>query len=229
MLLVLSSFTGRLRAARIAALTLALVAPLGAQAAQTVDQQNLSGGAGIGPTRTQSYQQALTAGATGLLTQVDLHVLYLACCTQPAGFAATNTFQLDIWDAAPWNGAPVNSLSPLASFPLTVTQIGWLSVDVSSAGLVLAPGQAFGIGVRSDVYWDLGLDSSPFNPYGGGSLWGNGGVINSNPQGVGAWDLVFRTYVDPLAAVPEPASAALMGLGLAAVATRAGRRRASAG
>jgi hypothetical protein len=212
---------------RRALAALSLVLPLAANANLVIDQQNLSGGAGIGATRTQSYQQGFTAAGSGLLAQVDLHVLYLACCAQPAGFGATDTFFVDVYGTPAWNGLPYNSHAPLASIPVAVTQTGWVSVDVRPAGLVLSPGQPFAIGLRSDVYWDLGIDSSPFNPYAGGSLWGNGGLINASNQGVGAWDLVFRTYVDPQAPVPEPQAWALMGAGLLALAGAARRRPAA--
>lgn len=205
-----------------------LAGPVAAQAAIVIDQQNLSGGAGIGPTRTSSYQQGLTAGASGLLTRIDLNILYLACCAQPSGFGATNTFVLDVYGTPPWNGQPYNNNAPLASIPVTAAQTGWLSIDVSSAGLVLAPGRQFAIGLRSDVYWDLGIDSSgPYNPYGGGSLYGNGGLIQGNNQGIGAWDLVFKTYLDTEslapAPVPLPATAWLLVSGLAGLGL--GRRR----
>lgn len=204
--------------------TVVCAGPLAAGATLVVDQQNLVGGAGIGPTRTQTYQQGLTAGGSGLLAQVDLNILYLACCAQPAGFGATNTFLLDVYGSPPWNGAPANAIAPLASIPVTVTQTGWLSIDVTAAGLVLSPGQQFAIGLRSDVYWDLGIDSSgPYNPYGGGSLYGNGNLIQGNSQGVGAWDLVFKTYLSDAPPVPEPATSLFIGLGLAALS--ATRRR----
>lgn len=151
------------------------------------------------------WQQGVTAGLDGLLSSVELN------------FASTGSTRVFINVGAPWQ-ADSNEFSSTVD----VSTTGWTSIDVSGAGIYLAPGDMFSIGVEG-----FGSGFAPAftgfqgdGTYAGGALYYNGtGYTN----GALTSDINFRTYVDA-AAVPLPAAAYLMGSGVLVLVTVFRRR-----
>lgn len=174
-------------------LLLGLTMPLAAapvldQAYDDIGGTNFTGGiAGY------QWQQGVTAGLGGLLTSVELN------------FASTGTTRVYVNLGAPWQ-TDADDFSAAVAVPA----VGWTSVDVSNAGIFLAPGDEFSLGFE-------GFGSSSTAPtvtghqgngtYAGGALFYNGsGFTNGSLTS----DINFRTYVDTAVVVPLPAAAYLL-------------------
>lgn len=146
------------------------------------------------------WQQGVTAGLGGLLTSVELN------------FISTGSTRVFINLGAPWQ-----TDSNEFSGTVDVSTAGWTSIDVSSAGIHLVPGEAFSIGVEG-----FGSSFAPAftgyqdnGTYAGGALYYNGSGFTN---GALTSDINFRTYVD-VSAVPLPATAYLLGSGMLALVT----------
>jgi len=144
-----------------------------------------------GTATSLTWQQGVTAGATGLLSAIDLN------------FASAGTIDFFINVGAPWQ-TDANDYQDTSLSVVT----GWNSIDISSANIFVNSGDEFVIGLTG-----LGIGNpDPWGSYSGGYVNGmlylNGSVfVNSDS------DLHFRTYVD-VSAVPVPAAAWLFGSGL---------------
>lgn len=191
-----------------------LAAAPGLSAAPVIDQSyvvptNQFRG-GIPVTGGQTAAQSLTVGVEGILSRVDLQV----------GGLASYPLVLEIG-----RGTNPGTDTLLASFGFTAPQ--WSSVgvyaitsiDVATALINVDPGDqlVLSLSTTSNIFggWALGMPAFD-GVYAGGQAYGNG-----FPQG---GDLAFRIWVDPVTTVPEPASGALMLLGLV-IATGLQRRR----
>ncbi len=158
-----------------------------------------------GGTSGYQWQQGVTAGLSGLLTSVELN------------FVFTGSTRVFINVGAPWQTDSDDFSSAVSVSP------GWQSIDVSSAGIHLAAGDVFSIGVEG--FGNNGIPS--FTGYQGDGTY-PGGALFYNGQGYtnGATDsdMNFRTYVDT-AVVPLPATAYLLGACLMCLVPVFGRRR----
>lgn len=105
----------------------------------------------------------------------------------------------------------------------TVDVDGWINWDLSAAGLAVTPGDVLAMDMLIGVTGNQWLGSSSAGYAGGGDYFLNVSFgfpnFTSNPT----FDAFIRTFVDVPGQAPEPASLALLGLGLAALAF--GRRR----
>lgn len=198
--------------ATVAWLAVALTLPASpATAALVLDQSYEEAGAShfTGGIAGYQWQQGVTAGMSGLLANVELN------------FFGTGTTRVFINPGAPWQ-----TDADAFSTAVTVSAPGWTSIDVSSAGIHLTPGDEFSLGFEgfgSTVTFPSVIGSSGSGTYAGGALFFNGSGYTNGSLGS---DINFRTYVD-VAAVPLPAAAYLLGWGLVGLVPFV-RRRATA-
>jgi hypothetical protein len=167
--------------------------------AQTLDQQQIStsGGAvivgGDYPSHQQSLAQTFTAGLSGTLDRVDLHLGRL----EAGGDLAPGDITVEI------RAAPGGSPSTVPPNPLATTTIPAASIPVFPGAFLTASFAApaiVGAGTRYAIVayvttGDYGWDGASSDVYAGGSLFFS---PSARP---GAWfppistDLAFRTYV----------------------------------
>jgi hypothetical protein len=184
-----------------------------AGAAPTLDQQSVIGaGACIELTAGHSTQQQVTAGITGLLTSVQVQMYGVG----------TSTFSINMGPAWQADAAEFSA-------PLTTTADGWYTVNTSTAGIYLTPGDTFVIGIAygsGTVEPAMYVTSAPDDGYAGGSLWYD--ALDSFPVTAMVMDQTFKTFVDPdftaPATVPAPGALLLAGLGTTLVAARRTRK-----
>ncbi len=172
--------------------------------------------------------QTFTASSGGTLETITLKHYTSAPAVDP--------LLMDIFKATGGNitGASLGQVSiPLASIPPSGTHYE-TDFDFSSFGIDLIAGDSYGFivhtarGIRVNFRGQYGAGFSSQNTYAGGNglLVFNGlvGGISANPS----TDLAFRVSVggSESAAIPEPATIALFGLGLAGLGFA--RRRKSA-
>lgn len=201
----------------------AAIAHGGVQLDQSYDAvvDSASSNNGTALTAAQALTQSFTSSLAGRLVQVDLQV------ATTAPFPTTGIV-LDIRPTV--NDAPTSSslgsfAIPLQDipprFPLVGGQGQFVSVDVSSAGIVVNPGDVLALEV-----------TLPTNT--GALTWFTGGVTGypggrgffRNPPSteygpVNGGEFGFRTFV---LTVPEPASAGLLLVALMSAAVRPRRR-----
>ena len=185
-------------------LFLALVIAAPTAATPIIDQEALpsNGSASIYGTRT-TRQQEVIAGMDGLLVAVDYFF--------PQGGAAADSrhrFGINLGELWQWDEDDWTSVQTI-DFPFDF--LNGRHVDVSSAGIVLQAGDHF------SLTW-MG-----FNASSGGSLSmtagypGNMAFRNIAEQGfpvLSGSDIGFRTWMEPIVGVPEPAGVILLLIGL---------------
>lgn len=160
--------------------------------------------------------QTFTVGKSGTLDHIDVLMLKLGDI-----FTPTTDPELSVYATSGGlpTGAPLVTVStPRAGVPLNAP--GFVSFDVSTAGIAVAAGQVLAFGVHADspggtYFVQVEGDKGQPDDYALGQ--GVSRVLNDPPD---PWvvlsppeDHGFRTYVD---VVPEPASVVLLlcGLGL---------------
>jgi hypothetical protein len=176
-----------------------------------------------------SISQTFTVGLGGLLSQVDLQIY------KTTGATGDLTFEI----LATSGGVPVpDSTSPLFQTVITLSSLPTIddpnlnvpltSVDVSSAGISVTPGEVLGLALRSPK----GSGSPPWTPWRSGPDQYSPGAEYIEQNGATTWspllfigqgqDGGFQTWVS---SVPEPSSIALLLPGLLGLAICLFRRR----
>ena len=133
-----------------------------------------------------NWQQEVTVGIAGMLTQVDIFV------------STPGSATIYVGEGAPWQEEPYGFVLDFAT-----QETGWHSIDVSSAEMEfeIGDGMALGFQGTNGGLWLGGGYEPPDGPY-PGVLWVNG-IVYPIP----GWDFAFRTWV-----VPGPGVLAMIGL-----------------
>jgi len=173
--------------------------------------------------------QTVTAGIGGLLTRVDLQ---LARFDGPTGDYLVRIYNGVRDEAGATLVAEVTLSTAGLPFPDAVKAGAFTQIDLSAYGFMVSEDQVFSIELSVPDYaivgfgWvlgELGPDLDEFGEpvlhasiydrgFARGSITVPGDPFDFQPR---ALDRMFRTFVDPAFAVPEPAALALFGLGLA--------------
>ena len=198
-----------------------------ARSAPTLDQfyEGPSGGAGnVGAGNAVDWAQSFTAGLSGLLTRVDLHMERNAAVTQELLFDIRTAPGNDVSEPDVGPNILLSVAVPASEFSTTA---GWTTIDLAAQGLFVSAGDELAIALQSDdpggvagvtYQWSDGGNGSGYLP---GLKHIRTATSNWTAQ-TGSNDFLFRTFVDPTA-VPEPASSSV--LALLAFAGVVGRRR----
>jgi hypothetical protein len=163
------------------------------------------------------YGQTFTVGTSGFLTEVDLFT--------PLDFAQSvdidilPTFRIDSTYFPDRDFLETLGHTSVTSTP-TLTEFGFLPIDLSALDISVSAGQVLTIVARSDTSFAWYGDSGGL-PYPGGSMWSGAdpGFLSSGDSSVA---LGFRIHVadsEPTP-VPEPPSVALLATVLVACAWR---------
>lgn len=184
-----------------------------AEATPILDQENLSTGRDLN-IRNNIYTQEVIAGMSGLLSGIEIYGTFYDInfyINKGSGY------QSDLPDfTTRYTSSPSNR--------------GWHYFDVSSSNITLLAGDYFNFGLQGllgssyagnfAVNWAGELDPSGYDTYPGSFYW-DGSHINSYGYDISKFDIVFRTYVDPVpesGPVPIPSTLLLLGPGLLGLA-----------
>jgi len=136
---------------------------------------------------TLNWQQEITVGLAGMLTQIDIYVSTPGSATFYVG------------EGAPWQEEPYGFV-----LDFSADETGWYSIDVSSSEMEFEVGDGMALGfegIGSTLWIGGGYIGDGVGPY-PGELWVNG-IVYPIP----GWDLAFRTWV-----LPGPGALAMIGL-----------------
>jgi hypothetical protein len=199
----------------IVALVVFLVSAGVSQATPILDQSftpNVDTSYGI--SNQHSRGQTFTVGLTGTLSSIDFYI------------RNNGVSDLALWDIrATTGGVPTASDSTTlasGSFAsnLAPSSLGFFSIDVSSFGIAVAPGDVLALDLRgTGANTALGWGGQTTNAYATGSGFnGAPGSVSTTWNSLGNTDLGFQTFVEPVSAssesassdpVPEPSAMAL--------------------
>jgi len=178
-------------------LALFLAIPASSSAIAILDQSSPVGGITFYKSDFANWEQGITAGMGGLLSQIDIW------------FLTSESVEVSIFAGAPWqDGVSVFDTT------LNPTVDDWTSIDLSSANFFVDPGDEFSVMLHGSH------PTTPFfkgnlNEYAGGEMWRNGS-LHIGGEGE-KYDMAFNTYVES-APVPEPTTMLLLSTGLIGLA-----------
>lgn len=176
-----------------------------ANAAVVLDQSNISSG-GVnfnGGDSALTWQQEVTAGINGQLTNIDVYY----------GGSGLVNFFINLGNGWQSDGNDFSLLNMAVSTGLN-------NIDVSSALINVTAGQSFIIGLQgTGTTFSPSIKGSGVNNYGNGAVYLNGSIYQA-----GEYDINFQTYV-MTSQVAEPVPLALFALGLLGFALRRSRKQ----
>ena len=163
---------------------------------------------GLPSTPSTHFQQGVTAGLSGLLSQIDIFFSRTDGPGSGSPPPADVLFSVNL--GAPWQ-SDANDFEQHLYFDVGQAA-GVVQIDVSSANIVVSPGDLFSIGLQtsgSNAVTPYFTGAILDDHYKGGALW-----LDQAPLFIGTSDLNFVTYVGSPSPIPEPSGLMLLVVGL---------------